>query len=392
MNFYELIININRYHTLIILSMSKSKETENNKFIYESTIMNDHIDIFAEPDVRIKKLQSRNDNELRLEIEGKSIDYSIVNAIRRTILTSIPVYAFHRSNIFIDVEKSRNMYNNDLLYNQIETLPIFDIPNYFDLENPEIFLPNEVMKKLFSNFVPESYLDEMDQEKQPELNKKFFKIEFSINLKNNTGNDKFVTTHDAILKIDGKTSNSYQIRKPICIMVLKPTEEISLRAEANLGISKMYGCYEATTLAFHEEITPMKYNLWYETLEQLDKHIIFTKACIILTKKLENLREFIKKKFADHNEPSNDETVEIQLYGEDHTLGNLLATVLQKCDYVQKAAYTMPHAFIDQIIIVYKLVPKSKLGTIKVFINCVEYLIRLFQMIGHIAFKNVATK
>lgn len=360
-----------------------SKEKDNNKFVLESKVPNDRIDIYADPEVHIKKLKSENEHELRLEIEGKSIDYSVVNAIRRTILMSIPIYAFNRSNIFIEVEKSRHMYNNDLLYNQIETLPIFDVPNYFDLENPELYLPTLVMKQLFSTFIPESYKEETD-EKLVETDKKLFKIELSINLKNNTGADKFVSTHDAVLKIDGQNSDSYLKRKPICIMVLKPAEEISLRAEANLGISKMHASYEATTNAFHDEITPMKYHLWYETLEQLDKHIIFTKACIVLTKKLENLREFIKKKFEERD---IQETIEIQLFGEDHTLGNLLATVLQKCDLVEKAAYNMPHAFMDQINIVYQIVPNSKVGPIEVFINCVDYLIRLFQTIGHVAFK-----
>ena len=368
---------------------NKEKDTDkfisesNDKFISDSTVPNDRIDIYAEPDVRIKKLKPNNENELRLEIEGKSIDNSVVNALRRTILMSIPIYAFNRSKVFIEVDKSRHMYNNDLLYNQIETLPIFDIPNYFDLENPELFLPTEVMKQLFSTFVPETYTEETD-EKPPETDKKPFKIELSINIKNNTGIDKFVSTHDAVLKIDGQTSNSYQTRRPISIMVLKPTEEISLRAEANLGISKMHASYEATTNAYHDEITPMKYHLWYETQEQLDKHIIFTKASIIITKKLEKLREFIKKNF---EERSSDETIEIQLYGEDHTLGNLLVTALQKCDFVRRAAYKMPHAFVDQIVIEYQLEPKSKIGPIEVFISCVDYLIRLFQTIGHVAFK-----
>lgn len=360
--------------------MSKSKE----KTVSETKIFNDRIDINSDPDVRVKKLKSANANELRLEIEGNSIDHSVVNAIRRTILMSIPIYAFNRSNIFIEVEKSRNMYNNDFLYNQIETLPIFDVPNYFDLENPELFLPTQVMKQLFSSFVPEKHTEEDNS--LFDANKKLLKIELSINVKNNTGMDKFVSTHDAVLKIDGEVSNSYKIREPICIMVLKPTEEISLRAEANLGISKMHASYEATTNAFHEEITPTKYHLWYETLEQLDKHVIFTKACIILTKKLENLREFIKKNFEERQKI--DEIIEIQLYGEDHTLGNLIATILQKCDEVQKAAYNMPHAFMDQVNIVYQLYPKSKVGPIEFFIKCVDYLIRLFQTIGHVSLKN----
>ena len=356
------------------------------KFIFENNISNDRIDIYAEPDVRIKKLKSENENEFRIEIEGKSVDYSVVNALRRTVLLYIPVYAFHRSNIFIEVDKSRNMYNNDLIYNQIETLPIFDIPNFFDLENPEIFLPTEVMKKLFGVFVKEKYTEEIEEENKPVDNdKKLFKIELSLNVKNNTGNDKFVSTHDAVLKVDGKISNSYMTRKPICILVLKPSEDISLRAEANLGISKMHAAYEATTNAMHEEITSMKYHLWYETLEQLDKNIIFTKACIILIKKLENLRNFIKKKYSE--EQNIPDMVEIELYGEEHTLGNLLSTVLQKCDAIEKAGYYMPHPFIDKITVKYQLNTKSKVGPIQIFVDCVDYLIKLFQTIANTVHK-----
>ena len=358
-----------------------------NKFIFDSDVPNDRIDIYADPDVHIRKLTPTNDKEFRIEIEGKSIDNSVVNALRRTIMMSIPVYAFHRSNIFIEVKKSRHMYNNDLIYNQIETLPIYDIPNYFDLENPEIFLSTSVMKNLFGKFIQEKYTEEnLDENKiSNDENKKLFQIELSINTKNNTGSDKFVSTHDAVLKVDGKTSNSYQIRKPICILVLKPTEEISLRAEANLGISKMHASYEATTNAIHDKITPMKYHLWYETLEQLDKNLIFTKACIILTKKLEYLRSYIKNKFTEERTIS--EKIELQLFGEDHTLGNLLATVLQKCEFVSKAGYYMPHPFVDQITIAYQLNPKSKIGPIQVFVDCIDYSIKLYSIIAHNALK-----
>lgn len=351
-------------------------------FLFDSNIPNDKIDIHSDPDVRIKNLKPRNNNELRIELEGLSVDYSVVNAIRRTILMSIPIYGFHRSNIFIEVEKSKHMYNNDFIYNQIETLPIFDISNDFDLENPEIFLPNEIMKSIFGSFVPEKNIAETGTKiDEP---KKMSKIELSINIKNDTDTDRFVNTHDAILRVNGKVSDSYKIRKPICILVLKPGEELSLRAEANLGIAAMHSIYEATTNAIHEEITPTKYHLWYETLEQLDKNVIFTKACIILTKKLQNLMEFIKNNYEDKEVT---DLVEIRLYGENHTLGNLLATVLQKCQYVEKAGYQMPHPFINEIIIIYKIFPKVKYGAIKVLINCIRYLINLFQTITDLSKK-----
>jgi DNA-directed RNA polymerase subunit L len=363
---------------------------EQREFVFESDVKNDKIDIYGEPDVHLKKLPSSIESEFNIQIEGKSIDYSVVNAIRRTILLNIPIYGFHRSNIFIEVEKSKHMYNNDLIYNQIETLPIYDIPNYYDLENPELYLSNEVLKSLFGKFIQEKYSADdksinSESNESVDANKKLFKIELGMNVKNISDTDKFVTTHDVVLKINNKVSNSYMTRDPISIIVLKPGEEISLRAEANLGISKILATYEATTNAIHKEISSSKYELSYETLGQLDKNLIFTKACIILIKKLEHLNKFIQSKYKE--EPENIKYMEIQLFGEEHTLGNLIATALQKCDLVAEAGYAMPHPFIDQIVIRYRLETDTKAGPIKVFVDTVKYLIRLFEQISHVAFK-----
>jgi DNA-directed RNA polymerase subunit L len=357
-------------------------------FIFESDVKNDSIDIYAEPKISIKKMPTKKEEEFHIQLEGENIDNSVVNAIRRTILMQIPSYGFYRSNIYIENDKTRTMYNNDMIYNLIETLPIFDIPNYFDLENPEIFLPDDVMKSIFGRFIQEKNKDEQDEETSTKIdtNKRLFKIELSINTKNTTGSDKFLTTHDAVLKVDGKISNSYLKRDPISILVLKTAEEISLRAEANLGISKIHAAYETTTNVIIKEINSMKYELIYETIGQLDKNIIFTKSCIILIKKLEMLNKFIKKKFS--KEPPTAELIEIQLFGEDHTLGNLLATALQKCDLIKEAGYVMPHPFADQILIRYKLSKKAKIDPIKVINDVVDYLIKLFEYILNNAFKH----
>jgi DNA-directed RNA polymerase subunit L len=295
---------------------------------------------------------------------------------------SIPIYGFHRSNIQIDIEKSRHMYNNDLIYNQIEMLPIYDVSNYFDLENPEVFLAAN-MKDLFGNFLPEKYTEE---ETKPNVdhNKKIIDIDINLNVTNNTSYYRFVNTHDITLRVDGKISDSYKKKRSICILVLKPNEIISLRATANISISKVNAIYEATTNAILREINPTTYELEYETLGQLDKNLIFTKACIILIKKLEYLNVFIEKKYT---EPIESKIIEIQLYGEDHTLGNLLATALQKCSYVLHAGYVMPHPFSDQITITYKLKPEVKKSPIWVFIRVIKYLIRLMESINNSSYK-----
>lgn len=363
------------------MNSKKVGKTTTENYIFDSSVPNDSIDIYGDVDITIRNLKGLYPNELRIEIEGKCIDYSIINALRRTAMMSIPIYAFHRSNVFIETDKSKHMYNNDLLYNQLETMPIFDIPNYYDLVNPSVFLSTEVMKNLFGNFIQDEYTEDKDESAEEEIDpkKKLFKIELYLNVKNNNDKDLFITSHHTVLKIDGKISNSYKMRRPFSIIVLKPTEEISLKAEANLGISKMHAMYEATTNIIYEELSPTKFLFWYETLEQLDKNIIFTKTCIILVKKLQFLKKFIKETYTEPQDISK--IIEIQLYGEDHTVGNLIATALQKCVYVEKAAYTKPHHFIDQIIISYKLFAKSKKDPITILIDTIKYIIRVFEMV-----------
>ena len=207
------------------------------------------------------------------------------------------------------------------------------------------------------------------------------KIELSISVKNKSDTFKYVNTHDAILKIDGKISDTYQNVDPVSLIVLKPNEEIYLRAEANLGIAKMHASYEATSNVIFKEKTPSKFHLIYETLGQLDKKVIFVKACIILSKKLVLLKKFISEKFSQ--ERNVREIIELELFGEDHTLGNLLATGLQKCVYVKTAAYKKTHPFINKIIIEYKLYDDADQGPIDILIRTIEYLKKIFDNIIH---------
>lgn len=380
--------------------------TDKKQDFYDSNLENDRIDIYGNPDVHVRKLESdpKIPQELQVEISGKNIDNSVVNAIRRTILMSIPIYGFHRSNIHIDTEKSIHMYNSDMIYNQLETLPIFDVSNLFDLENPELYLPTDILKNLFGSYLriggtaqtnreKTFSLEGTDTTKSPiitDAKKHLSRIELVINYKNNTDKDHFLSTHDAIIRVDGKVSDSYTKRDPICILVLKPDEEISLRAEANLGIAHIHAIYEATTNAVAKEITLSKYVIIYETLEQLDKHVIFTKACLILERKLQHLKKYIQDQYTDKDValPENDEMIELRLIGEDYTIGYLLATALQKCSLIEKAGYAQVHPFNREVIIHYKLFPKTKQTPIQVLLDTLSYLITLYNKILAVGFKS----
>jgi DNA-directed RNA polymerase subunit L len=384
---------LHKYIIIIYILVQMSSTKKNNKkkdnvegnddyiAMYKSDVPNDIVDIYGDIDVTVKKIETKKKTELTATLEGYNIDHVIANTIRRAVLLYIPIYGFHRSNIIIENEKSVHMYNNDLIYNLLETLPIYDIPNYFDITDPEVFMPNEIMKILFNKFLPAKYIEENTEPKEEDTDKKLFNIELMMNIKNTTQDFKFVSTHDAVIKIDGKVSNSYQVREPISILVLKPGENISFTATANLGIASMHAIYEATTTAVSLENNHMSYTINYETLEQLDKNIIFIKACAILIKKLEALIKYIDKKYKDSTEHLESEIIEIELYGEDDTLGNLITNILQKCTLTKKAGYAVPHPLISSVIIRYKMEKNSKKDPIVLFIDVLIYLIKLFNKI-----------
>lgn len=357
------------------------------KSIFDSPVKNDKIDIYSD-DIKIKiKESKKNINEkFSYVFESDNIDHTVINAIRRTILLYIPIYGFYRSNIHIDNDKSNTMYNNDMIYNLIETLPIYEINNLFDLENPELYLSDQVMKNIYGKYIQELYIDvnkdqtNLENSESSDPGKKQLNIEISLGIKNDIKDYLFITTHHLTMKIDGKVVDNYKKKDPISILVLRRGEELYFSAKANIGIAKIHSAYEATTNAIHLELSPSKYQLEYSSLEQLNKNVIFQKACLILINKIKILMKFINNNFGNIENKDNIYT-EIELFGEEHTIGNLVATVLQKCTLVKEAGYVLEHPFIDHITIKYKLIEKTKKSPLNVFIDCLNYLINLLQKI-----------
>ena len=70
--------------------------------------------------IKLKVVKSRNDksikpNFLHLNISGSSVNYIIVNTIRRIILNHIPIHAFNYDDIIIT--KNTSVYNNNYMKN-----------------------------------------------------------------------------------------------------------------------------------------------------------------------------------------------------------------------------------------------------------------------------------
>jgi DNA-directed RNA polymerase subunit L len=346
-------------------------------FIHDKKTSNDKIDIYKTPKMQVEDLEDKNSLKAKIRIYGNSIDSVIVNTIRRS-LDSIPIYAYNRNNIMINNKRNKTMYNSDMIKCQFEQLTIPDIDNDFDLQNPEIFLPTMILREMFSDYVSEIHEEETPEE---EIEKrKLKKIEFSIDYKNEKEDFHFLSTHDGVLKIDGKISNNYLSRNPIDLLVVKKGEEISLHAEANLGIAQMHASYEAVAAPVFIQNKDDDYTLKYESLGQLHKHDIFTKSCLIIKKKLELFREYCEKNLEDRDPR---EIIVIEVLGEDHTLGNLIASVLKKSEHTDgTSGYKMPHPFDRKIVISFKIADNSKIKPIQFFIDCLSYLIKVFSKLS----------
>lgn len=351
--------------------------TDNN-FFFDHEFINDRINVTEKIDISLKKIKSKDPSEMVVSLSGKNVDKSIANALRRTIMMDIPIYSFHRSNIKIDSERTVYIYNTDFLYNQIESLVIFDITNDFDLEDPNLYLPNNVMRNIFGKFIRDEYYDETLVNDGGDNKKKTAKIELSIALKNTSSIPLYVSTHHCTLKINGAISDSYKKYPPISLCVLRPGDELYLSADANLGTSKMHAMYDAASTAISIEKSPSEYIIKFSTLGQLSNEDIFKKACFILEKKLNNLYDHISKTYISENVDA--EMMEIELHGENHTIGHILASALQKQDSVKSAGYNVPHPLIKMVKISYEPAKKDA-NKIKILLETIKYLSKIYRLI-----------
>ena len=110
----------------------------------------------------------------------------------------------------------------------------------------------------------------------------------------------------------------------------------------------------------------------------MDKNII-SKSLFHSVKKLQILNIYFVKN--SKKKQIKLELIEIELYGEEHTMGNLLATALQKCPFVREAGYVIKHPLADVVTISYRLEPDSKPEPITVLKDTINYLVKVFQKI-----------
>jgi DNA-directed RNA polymerase subunit L len=263
--------------------------------------------------------------------------------LRRTILTDIPTYAFTEFKF----TKNTSVFHNNFLKNQIRNIPVWGIENNIDIyvkENKKVNVAEDL------DDVEEVNLDESAIETNTSsLNQLTMYVDYI----NNSNMIVSVSTDDAKFYFGQKLiDNPY---KSVQLIKLQPNQEIKFSAITTIGIEKESSIFSPVSVCVYEEIKDNEFKFIIESRNNITELHIFNKAYKNLVKKLNSIVEQIE------DEKENKLEGVLQLYNEEHTMGNLLSHGLQKHKNIDFAGYHMNHPLETVVYITYKL----KKGNIK---------------------------
>ena len=291
------------------------------------------------------------DSHLTLEFNG--IDVSILNAIRRICYDDIPTYSFCDESIYIEENSSR--FDNDYMRMRISQ---FTIPN---IKNDITYLEDTYWKN--TNYSDES------REKHP---KDKLNFQIIINSFNDTSDIMNVTTNNIIAIKNEEKINPFNNKYPHLIIKLKPGENFKCRAEGVLGIGHRSNIWSAIKIAYYEQKSDNHFIFNIKSTNQNNEYDILLKSCDIINYKL----DLIKKKL--ENSQTDEKELITVISNEDHTIGNILTTHLQKNKNISYVGYSKPDLLIKEIKIKIKSNDKSPIIYLS---KCCEDLIKTFNTI-----------
>jgi DNA-directed RNA polymerase subunit L len=331
-------------------------------------------------------------------------DTSVANAIRRTILTDIPILAmqtFLDDNNIITISKNTSRFNNEFIKQRLSCIPIMFPKPYNDDDEKEF---NETIEYLIENY------------------------EIKLNVKNDNRDDKhikYITTED--FKIINKQSEENEDKlakimfqkspitnEYILLARLRPSmsedidgEELEFTTKLKMSKAKDNSCYNATHTCYYkcivdkekakeewkkkleklkkkEKITleeikviekdwnildrnriirPNEFEFTIETIGQYTNEFLVRKACNIIMEKLDIFITSIKEednKLINKSDNTIPHCYDITLKNEDYTIGNILEYMLYYIYYNNKSSdninlifcgFKKPHPHINDSII-----------------------------------------
>lgn len=298
-------------------------------------------------------------SRLEFDINGSEIDNVIVNTLRRTVLTDVPIYAYTDFKF----TKNNSVFHNNFLKNQIKNMPVWGIDNKIDY-----FEKNDKKIELMED--NEDLEDNVDLSIDKKVDSTSLnQLTMYIDYENKSNDIETVTTDNAKFYFAQKQiDNPYSIQIPI--VKLQPGQQIKFSVVTSIGIEKENAIYSPVSICVYEEKENKNFRFIIESKGQIAEKRILKVAYLNIIKKLESIVSQISDINGDEGE--------LQINDEDHTVGNLLSQGLREHKNVAFSGYYMPHPLEKRVIINYKL----KSGKIKEIIkNVINDFIDIFTKI-----------
>lgn len=305
-------------------------------------------------------------SRLELNIKGVDINHIVVNTIRRTILTDIPIYAFTKFNF----TTNESVFNNNYLKLRFTNLPVIGIENTIDK-----FVPSKNENKIMEEEeIEDDQLDneniDMGDETETNVNTSSLgQLTMYVDIKSSDKTIKTVTTHDAKFYYN-ETNIPSPYKIPIPLIKLQPDQTINFSAITSLGVEKMHPLYSAVSVCFYKENANDDFTFIVESRGQITEKRIIHVALLNIIDKLESIIGMIPVEQLSH-------TGKIIINNENNTMGNLISYGMTRHNNVKIAGYNIPHLLEDKVIIHYELI-NEKIKLKNVLDDVLEYFLKLF--------------
>lgn len=281
-------------------------------------------------DFEIKEISHKVDNfdssRLILDIDGKDVNYSIINSLRKVCIDQIPIYGLDRGKI--KILRNSSVEDCTAMEVRLSQLPVKRIvPNV-------LYLPLKYYKNV--NFADPKI------ERHPDDN---INIEYYVNTKNNgPENILYVTTEHLRISVNNKTiknDDMYKGKEPITLVQLRPGEEFECSMKAVIAIGEENAIFNASN-SYYKEITPNHYQLFIESNGQMDEYELLLRGTNIIIEKLGIIKENILQQQYDIVITENN-SIQIEITNEDHTCGGPINWTLQNMKEVIFSGVSKPN-------------------------------------------------
>ena len=282
-------------------------------------------------------------SRLEFDIIGKDVNHVIVNTLRRTVLSEIPIYAFTE---FV-FNKNNSVFHNNFIKNQIKNLPVWGVDNKIEIFEKLKIIKNEENEEddNLDDNVDMSFDKKIDSTSLDQLT---MYVDYA-----NKINDVFsvTTEHAKFYFAQKQIPNPYPI--PIQLVKLQKDQHINFTTVTSIGTEKDNAHFSPVSICVYEEKKEDHFRFFIESRGQITEKVILHRAIVNLNNKLENILQQITNNLNTIDESKVEGRVEIK--NEDHTIGNLLSRGLQNHKNVSFASYHLPHPLEKRVIIEYKL-------------------------------------